>query len=85
MPLMAPVPEFGVTAASFYGQDLGRQAVVLGWSVCLHERRMMSPPLPGQHANLSGCQDSEAGFCSKEGNSTPLAELEFRLHWSAGS
>lgn len=34
----------------------------------------MSPPLPGQHANLSGCQE-EAGFCSKEGNSTPLAEL----------
>lgn len=71
-------------ATSFHRQDLGRQAVVLGRSVSFRERGMMLPPLPGQHVSLSGCQE-EAGFCSKQGNSTSLVELEFRLCWSAGS
>jgi len=70
--------------ASFHRQHLGRQAVALGRSVSLRERGVMPPPSPGQHMNLSERQE-EAGFCSKQGNSTLLVELELRLRWSAGT
>lgn len=71
-------------AASVHSQDLGRQAVVQGSPVSLQERGMLPPPLPSQHGNPLGCQE-EAGFCSKQGNATPLVELEFRLWWTAGN
>lgn len=85
---MATLPVWGDwvyprASASFHGQDLGRQAVVLGRSVSLQETGMMPPPLPGQHANPSGRQE-ETGLCSQQGNLTSLVELELRLSRSAG-